>query len=111
MLTFRRIAPIVVAASVLVLPACSTTSNDAARVDGRSLSADELDDLIVGYAESAGEGGFNPAGTVSAEVARSLLTTWVSTTVNIGLLEAAGVSVTDARIDFDGSLIISLSSG
>lgn len=95
MLTFRRIAPIVVAASVLVLPACSTTSNDAARVDGRSLSADELDDLIVGYAESAGEGGFNPAGTVSADVARSLLTTWVSTTVNVGLIEAAGGSVTD----------------
>ena len=77
----------------IVLSSCATFSNDAARVDGQSLSKSDLDALVGAYTASAGTA--ETAGPQDAELVRNLVTTWVTTEVITELIARSGGSVTD----------------
>lgn len=98
----RRFPLLVATATVvvasLVASSCSSVSDDAARVNGRSLSADELDELIVSYEKSTNDPETAIAGPRGANVAREILTTWVSTSLILDLIADAGAEVTEEAL-------------
>lgn len=97
-MTTRRFPLLVATATIvvasLVASSCSSVSDDAARAGGRSLSADELDELIVSYEKSTTDPETTVAGPRGADVAREILTTWVSTSLILELIAAADGEVT-----------------
>lgn len=82
------------ALAALALSSCSTVSNDAASVGGTSLSVSDFEHHVSDLSESQ-EQLVNPNGSLSADIARSLLTEWVKSRVLIDAVEADGESVTD----------------
>jgi hypothetical protein len=91
---FRTLATsTTIAVALLAVSSCSTVSDDAARVGGRSLSATQLNDLVVGYAESTQGADAEVSGPQDAKAVREILSTWVATSVVLGLIDAAGGSV------------------
>jgi hypothetical protein len=91
------IAPLALALTSIV-SSCSSVTNDAARVGDRGLSAAELDDLILGYVESGSDEGSRTEGPQSGDLARNLLSSWISTTVTLDLISEAGGEVTAADL-------------
>ncbi len=87
------IAPLALALTSIV-SACSSVSNDAARVGDRGLSAADFDDLVLGYVESGGAEDSPAEGPQSGELARNLLSSWISTAVTLDLIAEAGGEVT-----------------
>lgn len=84
--------------SVTSLSACSVTAKDAVRVNGESLSNQDFDELVSGYAAAVG-GAQVDSGNVNTVVARGVIQDWVSTVVLEGVLEDAGIDVTDEQRD------------
>lgn len=80
--------------SLSMVSACSTTAKDAVRVNGESLSNRDFDELLSGYAEAVG-GAQVESGNVNTVVARGLIQDWITTVVLEGVLDEAGVEVTD----------------
>lgn len=85
-----------IAVSVASLSACSVTTKDAARVNGESLSNQDFDELLSGYAAAVG-GAEVDSGNINTVVARGIIQDWVSTVVLEGLLEKADIEVTDEQ--------------
>lgn len=79
-----------------ILTSCSVTAKDAVRVNGESLSNRDFDELISGYS-SAVQGALLPSGNVNMVAARGLLSDWINTVILEGVLEEAGVTVTDEQ--------------
>jgi len=90
-------AALVLGAS-LVASSCTTVANDAARVGERSLSADELDELVVSYEKSTGDSQTPIAGPRDAAVAREILATWLTTSVTLGLIADAGGELSEEAL-------------
>ncbi|MGA0878482.1 MAG: peptidylprolyl isomerase [Ilumatobacteraceae bacterium] len=84
--------------SATTLSACSATAKDAVRVNGESLSNQDFDDLLSGYAAAVG-GAQVESGNVNTAVARGLILDWVNTVVLEGVLDEAGIDVTDEQRD------------
>jgi hypothetical protein len=93
---FVATATIVVAS--LVASSCSSVSDDAARVGDRSLSSDELNDLIVGYEKSTKGLEAIVEGPQEADTVRNLLSTWVTTSVLLDLIAEADGEVTEEAL-------------
>lgn len=91
------IAPLALALTSIV-SSCSSVTNDAARVGDRGLSAADFDDLVLGYVESGGAEGSPAEGPQSGELARNLLSSWISTAVTLDLIAQAGGEVTAADL-------------
>ena len=88
------VAPLALALTFIV-SSCSSVTNDAARVGDRSLSAADFDDLVLGYVESGGSEDSRTDGPQSADLARNLLTSWISVSVTLDLIADAGGEVSD----------------
>lgn len=82
-----------IGALVAGLSSCSSVAHDAARIDGRTLSNSEFDDLVHGFT-AAVPSALTSSGNVSGESARSLLSDWITTVAIENALAADGVTVT-----------------
>lgn len=67
-------------------------------MNGESLSNQDFDELLSGYAAAVG-GAQVDSGNVNTVVARGVIQDWVSTVVLEGVLEEAGIDVTDEQRD------------
>lgn len=92
-----RLRPILaIVATAAALSSCSVTAKDAVRVNDESLSNRDFDDLASGYS-SVVSGALLASGNVNMVAARGLLLDWINTVVLEGVLEEAGVIVTDEQ--------------
>ena len=80
----------------MVLASCSTTSKDAVRVNGESLSNRDFDELVEGYS-SVVSGAQLESGNVNMVAARGILQDWINTVVLEAVLDEARVTVTDEQ--------------
>ena len=100
-MTSRRTLPLVLASFAAVasfaLSACSSVESTAIRVNGRSLSGSEFDDLVAGYA-AAIPSAENETGSINGSVARGLLSDWANTVILTDALSNRGVEITDADL-------------
>lgn len=99
MLSLRRLpvrrtalASLAIGALIAGLSACSSVGSDAARIDGRTLSTSDFDELIDGFT-AAVPSALMSSGNVSAESARSLLADWITTIAIENSLAADGIEV------------------
>jgi len=100
----RLIAPLALTL-VSVVSSCSSVNNDAVRVGDRHLSAADFDDLIIGYVESGGAEDSPNDGPQSGDLARALLSSWISTAVTLDLISEAGSDVTAEDLSASENLL------
>ena len=92
-----RLRPILAAVAIAAtLSSCSTTTKDAVRVNGESLSNKDFDKLASGYSEVV-SGAQVASGNINMVAARGLLLDWINTVVLEGVLAEAGIEVTDEQ--------------
>ncbi|MEY3617655.1 MAG: PPIC-type domain [Actinomycetota bacterium] len=91
--------------TTLLASSCSSISDDAARVGERTLSSEELNDLIVGYEKSTKGLEAIVEGPQDAATAHDLLSTWVASSILLDLISEAGGEVTAEALDETASML------
>lgn len=89
------VAGLACAGTMWVMSGCSVVSDDAARVDGKTLANDEFQELLDAYS-SAGGSGILPSGNFDAEVVRVVLQDWIGTSILESTLGEYGVEIDEA---------------